>query len=321
MASVTVRLRSYAKVNLDLRVPFKRSDGYHEIQTVFQTISLADELVVTYEKSARFEAEIDSTVAIADNLVMRAARVFGEATGAKGRVHFGLRKRIPMGGGLGGGSSNAAAVLLALPVLTGKRVPMGELVRMAASLGSDVPFFLYGGTALGLGRGTELYPLPEVAGMAGLLVVPGVHVSTAEAYRALNRPERMLQTGLTGGTDVPILNSFGGVVWSMANGRPDWRECRNDFEGPVLGSHAELGAIKQRLLRLGPKLALMSGSGSSLFALFGTGAEAKAAKGRLADLSVETIKLMSRRAYRGAWWRALSGLAASGEWPPTKAAK
>ncbi len=108
-------------------------------------------------------------------MVMKAAR-------ATGQLRIRLTKRIPLGGGLGGGSSNAAAVLLALPVLLGKRVPLEKLMELAAELGSDVPFFLIGGAALGIGRGAELYPLPNASAQPGLLIAPGIHSSTAAAY-------------------------------------------------------------------------------------------------------------------------------------------
>src|SRR5262249_48591317 len=155
--------------------------------TVFQTISLADTIEVEFTAARRTKITIDDPAGIPDNLVVRAARAVLEAARVKGQVHFRLSKKIPMGGGLGGGSSNAAAVLLALPVLAGKFLPLNSLIELGSSLGSDVPFFLIGGTALGLGRGTELYPLPEVREEPILVVAPGVHVSTPEAYKALGR--------------------------------------------------------------------------------------------------------------------------------------
>ncbi|MCP5114812.1 MAG: 4-(cytidine 5'-diphospho)-2-C-methyl-D-erythritol kinase, partial [bacterium] len=155
------RLKALAKINLSLKVLGKRPDGYHELRTVFQTISLGDTLEMSYEPARRSRVELESTVDISDNLVVRAARLVMDAARMKGLVSFRLTKRIPLGGGMGGGSSDAAAVLLALPVLAGKDVPYEQLAEMALELGSDVPFFLLGGTALGMGRGEELYPLPE----------------------------------------------------------------------------------------------------------------------------------------------------------------
>src|SRR5580698_2822782 len=163
------RLHSLAKINLDLRVLGKRPDGFHELRTIFQTISLADTLEVEYQRG-RSKIELKSSINIPGNLVLRAAEVVMKALRATGRLRFQLTKRIPLGGGLGGGSSNAAAVLLALPALLKKKLSLEKLMELAAELGSDVPFFLMGGTAVGLGRGTELYPLPDVPASSGLLI-------------------------------------------------------------------------------------------------------------------------------------------------------
>src|SRR6202040_2296446 len=127
------RLRSLAKINLDLRVLNKRLDGFHELRTVFQTISLADTIVIDYERG-RTKIEIESNFNIPDNLIVRAADAVLEATRSTGRFRFQLHKRIPMGGGLGGGSSNAASILLALPVLLKKRLPIEKLLELASGL-------------------------------------------------------------------------------------------------------------------------------------------------------------------------------------------
>jgi 4-diphosphocytidyl-2-C-methyl-D-erythritol kinase len=179
-------VRALAKINLDLRVLARRPDGFHELRTIFQTISLADTLDLSFTPGRKTAIELEDTLGIPDNLVVRAARMVMEAMRATGRVEMRLTKRIPMGAGLGGGSSDAAAVLLALPALVGRVVDLPELSRIAGQLGSDVPFFLLGGTAVGIGRGTELFPLPDAPGLPGLLVAPGLHVNTAQAYRDLS---------------------------------------------------------------------------------------------------------------------------------------
>src|SRR5580704_7014671 len=184
--TVSAGVPAYAKLNLGLRVLYRRSDGYHEIRTVFQTISLADRLDISYTPARTLRIEVKGTPEIPDNLVERAARLIMEAFSIQGHVLFNLKKNIPAGAGLGGGSSDAAAVLLALPALAKKTIPADRLQMLAMQLGSDVPFFLYGGTALGLGRGEELYPLPDLPAARGLLVVPPIHSSTAEAYRDLS---------------------------------------------------------------------------------------------------------------------------------------
>ena len=164
-----VRLRSLAKINLDLRVLHKRPDGFHELRTIFQTISLADTIDVEYQRG-RSKIELKSNIDIPGNLIVKAADLVMRATRAKGQLRIRLTKRIPMGSGLGGGSSNAAAMLLALPAILNKKIALEKLMELAAELGSDVPFFLIGGTAVGLGRGTELYPLPDVPASPGLLI-------------------------------------------------------------------------------------------------------------------------------------------------------
>ena len=179
----TVRLRSLAKINLDLRVLNKRPDGYHNLRTIFQTVSLADTIEIAYTPSRRLSIDLHSAIDIPGNLIIKAAELLAQP----GHFDIRLTKRIPMGGGLGGGSSNAASMLLAIPVLTNKPVALERLLDLATQLGSDVPFFLLGGAALGLDRGTELYPLADLERYPTILITPPIHISTAEAYRKLNR--------------------------------------------------------------------------------------------------------------------------------------
>ncbi len=250
------RLQAHAKINLDLRVLGKRPDGYHELRTIFQTISLADEIGLAFEPAPETRVVIEGNVDIEDNLIARAARLFLAENGIAGTVRCELRKHIPMGAGLGGGSSDAAAVLRAMPALTGIPTPLRKLHAMAAQLGSDVPFFLYGGTAVGIGRGDEIFPLPPAPELYGLLVTPDIHVSTAEAYRALSArldPDQAAQKR----------EQFGELVWSL-----DLRQARNDFEAAVFELHPELARIRETLADAGAILARMTGSGSAIFGLF-----------------------------------------------------
>ena len=253
----TARLRAFAKLNLGLRVLYKRPDGFHELRTVFQAISLADVLTVSFTRARTTRIVIEGTPEIQDNLVEKAALLAMEAMRIHGDVRFLLKKNIPSGAGLGGGSSDAAAVLLALPVLAGKAIPVDRLRMIAAQLGSDVPFFLYGGTALGLGRGEELYPLPSQRIPHVLVVAPDVHSSTAEAYRGVSETL----------TSIPLqnkLHSFQQKLWRGGLGRMD----DNDFEPVVFAQHPELRKIRTRLVRAGAKVAAMTGSGSSIFGIF-----------------------------------------------------
>ena len=299
-----VKLRSLAKINLDLRVLNKRADGFHELRTVFQTISLADTIEIEYEASRRTELSIDGNVDIPNNLILRAAEAVLEAMRVRARVRFKLTKRIPMGGGLGGGSSNAAAVLLALPLLARCKVSAEEI---AAELGSDVPFFLTGGTMIGVDRGTELYSLPDLAEEPILVVAPGVHAATGPAYAALDR-------SLTFTGSSSSINSFQAYVRAIGVARragPASALSGNDFEAVVFRQHPKLRSILKRLSNTSGFGARMSGSGSSLFAIYGSVAERERARkvleGDRLFRGCEMIdaKLVSRRSYRRMWQRIL----------------
>jgi 4-diphosphocytidyl-2-C-methyl-D-erythritol kinase len=312
-------LRSPAKLNLDLRVLYKRADNYHELRTVFQTISLADTIRIRFARARRTRLAIGGNVDIPDNLILRAAQAVLDTAKISASVEFGLDKRIPMGAGLGGGSSNAAAVLLALPILAGAGIPLAKLMELGAALGSDVPFFLYGGTALGIGRGTELYPLPDARARLGLLVAPGVHVSTAEAYRDLNRE------GLTIALHRADTEAFRSLVWALADpgAAVDWRMlCTNDFETAVFGRHPVLQPIKRKLARLGARPALMTGSGSAVFGLFDARERLDAAfhafSKRLPEGSkIVRMALLTKRRYRDLWRRQLAEhITTEAQWPP-----
>jgi 4-diphosphocytidyl-2-C-methyl-D-erythritol kinase len=286
--AASVRLRSLAKINLDLRVLDKRPDGYHNLRTVFQTVGLADVIEIDYEPARRLILHLDSNPPIPGNLIEKAA----ELLAIPGRFTIRLTKRIPMGAGLGGGSSNAAAILLAIPALTGKNLPLEKLTTLGAQLGSDVPFFLLGGTALGLGRGTELHPLPDWKPFPAIIVTPGIHVSTADAYRVLD-DERATSN----------------------DERP-----QNSFEPVVFRQHPQLKSIKGRLLKLGADLALMSGSGSALFGIFAHREKRDSAVVSLREdfgyHRIFPVWLVGRSVYRSLWRRQLRDAGDLKTWPP-----
>ncbi len=290
-AARRVRLRALAKINLDLRVLHKRPDGFHEIRTVFQTISLADSIEIAFSPARKTSIELEQDVEIPGNLMLRAAAVVLEAMGKTGRVVMKLRKQIPIGGGLGGGSTDAAAVLRALPVLAGRVVPIPLLVRLASALGSDVPFFLFGGKAVGIGRGAELFPLPDGKARSAVVVAPGVQVSTAAAYRNLG-------TQLTAESARHAQDGFSAAVWGRESA------MRNDFERVVFQQHPQLAALKQRLIKAGATTALMSGSGSSVFGLFRTKEDARRASKAFGN-AASAVSLVSRRQYDRIWKRQL----------------
>jgi len=304
-----VRVRALAKINLSLRVLGRRPDGYHELRTVLQTVSLADSLALEFTPGRRTAIVVRSRPEIPDNLVERAAALALEAMRKPGRVEIRLAKRIPIGAGLGGGSSDAAAVLLALPVLAGKPLELSTLIELAGSLGSDVPFFLFGGTALGLGRGTELYPLRERPRDAVLLVVPELRVSTADAYQALGRQ-------LTSSPPQNMISIFQSWTWSRNEDAQGAPVGENDFESVVFAEHPRLKVLKVRLIELGARAALLSGSGSAVFGIFLTRRAAERARRLFRDEKAFLVSFVSRARYRWLWRRWLQPHVEGQAWPP-----
>ena len=257
---LTLTARAHAKVNLDLRVLGVRADGYHELRTVFQGIELHDTLVCS-ERPGPFTLKcrlpgvpLDDT-----NLIWRAAAALWTALARPGSprdVVIRLDKQIPVAAGLGGGSSDAAAALVALGRLWGG-APMTLLREVGATIGADVPFFLSGGTALGLGRGEEIYPLVDLPPHYVVIVRPPFGVSTAEAYgwydedRAAGQRDENREF-----QQLP-------VPWPTRAA-----QMINDLEPPVIRRHQEIANLKAQLRDLGATAAAMSGSGSAVFGLF-----------------------------------------------------
>jgi 4-diphosphocytidyl-2-C-methyl-D-erythritol kinase len=304
-AARQARVRALAKINLDLRVLGKRPDGYHELRTIFQTISLGDTIEIQFTPGRKADVQLEDPLAISDNLVLKAARLVMESAEIKGQAVMRLTKKIPMGAGLGGGSSDAAAVLLALPVLAGRVLSWATLSGMALTLGSDVPFFLSGGTAVGVGRGAEIFPLPDEPSLRGVLVAPPIHISTAEAYRRLT-------PRLTTESQQNKIFSFQSIVW---NGSVS-KEGRNDFEAVLFDQHKRLRDLKRKLLRAGASHALMTGSGSAVFGLFLSRDELENGLCALEGENRFRISLVNRSRYRTMWWRALKEHIDRKTWPP-----
>ena len=263
-----VRIPSFAKINLRLDILGKRADGYHELRTIFQTVSLHDELRLRASKSSEISLTIHGNEELArepakKNLAYRAVEALRVELNIRRGVELELRKTIPSGGGLGGGSSNAAAALFGYLQLIGRKLPMAVLLELAASLGADVPIFLFGGRALGAGRGDEVYPLPDIAKLALLIVAPrDIRVPTPDAFRWLNAPLRNAAT-LTKLAADPKLWEFCALSWSaQGNG------LSNDFEKPVFKRYNRLDQIKRVLLQKGAAEASLAGSGSAVFGVF-----------------------------------------------------
>jgi 4-diphosphocytidyl-2-C-methyl-D-erythritol kinase len=295
-----MRLRSYAKVNLGLEVLGTRDDGYHELRTLFQTVDLHDDVVLR-PRSRGVTVRCDHPLVPNDatNLAARAA----EALRAHGRVAGGveivIRKRIPVGGGLGGGSSNAATVLLGLDRLWKLGLGPAGLHPLARRLGADVPYFLLGGTALGLSRGDEVYPLRHQLRAHVVVVDPGIHVSTARVFA---RVDARLTPRLNS-------NSIFYFVSRELEGSGAFRFLVNDLEEAALEEapflREQAGRIRAVLLREGACLAALSGSGASYFGLF---EKARPAQRARAALAAEGFRALGARTltldqYRVAWGR------------------
>ena len=252
-------LPSFAKINLHLRVLGKRADEFHELFTVFQAVSLHDS--ISFEESERVTLTCDRKFIPTgeNNLIVRAAGLLQKRAGVKLGAKMRLAKRIPSPGGLGGGSSNAAASLIGLSRLWGVDVPSEDMHEMAAELGSDVPFFLYGGTAMGTGRGTVIEPIADIREDKLLIVTPKLRVSTSAAFASLG------SQSLTMAEAERIL-----IVCRLEAEKLDLRHSvlRNDIEAAVFAAHPEVERVKRTLLELGAVNAMMSGSGASVFAVF-----------------------------------------------------
>jgi len=258
MKSITVR--AHAKINWMLRVLRRRDDGYHEIETIFQAISLHDTLEIHRDNETRLVCSNRRLPHDRRNLVLDAVERLREVA-SFGEVRIHLDKKIPIGGGLGGGSSDAAATLLAIDRLFNLDVPFDTLRAIAADLGSDAPFFLRGGAAWGAGRGEILEPLPDIGRIPLLLILPSKSMSTREAYAALGR------------TSEPSGKKRGRAAWSKVVedgllGHAE--ELGNDFEEPFFRKHPGLLQWREALERHGAKVARLSGSGSTIFGAFDT---------------------------------------------------
>lgn len=258
----TVRLYAYAKINIGLRVTGKRPDGYHEIETIFQQISLPDKVRITLAPAVspaiRIICNRPGIPVDARNLAYGAAERYLQRSGHCVAVEIGLEKNIPVGAGLGGGSSDAAAVLLALDRLLASPLPFTELEEIAASLGADVPFFLTGGTAYATGIGEVLTPLKIRLDRYIVVVHPPVSISTKWAYTNL-------KIRLTNTKNNLKLTHF----FTSENGVESWRKTiSNDFEPLVFGNYRELENIKLQLYEVGAKYASLTGSGSALYGIF-----------------------------------------------------
>jgi 4-diphosphocytidyl-2-C-methyl-D-erythritol kinase len=295
MSSAELTIAAPAKINLYLKVLGRRPDGYHELESVMQKLVLADQL--TLHRLAEGIALDCSDPALPigeENLVWRAARLFLDYTGVTGGVRIRLDKLIPVAAGLGGGSSDAAAVLLAMNRLFGAGLSEDQLADLGLRLGADVPFFVRAApAALARGIGERLTPVTGLTSGQLLLVNPGFAVSTRWVYENL---------ALTSGGNPYILAPESGALTNGSSG-PESLDFHvapslcfvNDLETVTIGRHPVIGAIKQALLDFGARVALMSGSGPTVFGYFLHRSEAQAAYRHFQGIYPDSVFLTEPR--------------------------
>jgi 4-diphosphocytidyl-2-C-methyl-D-erythritol kinase len=336
---MTVTVRSFAKINLGLCIGAKRADGFHELRTVYQTIGLHDVIRVSLGRGSGIEIHCKNPRVPIDN-TNTCHRVMERAMstlGAKGKVSIEIEKRLPVQGGLGGASSNAVATLLAVERALGKELCGVEKLRIASEVGSDLPLFLIGGTVLGVGRGEDVYPMPELSPTACVLATPEVGVSTPQAFadwdggcgadipaRENGGANSVEGAELTLSSHSDRMNEFSRRLSSWLGGLPSKTGkpvtgvpaggrgqaesllldlvrtgIENDFEQVVFPKHPELREVKRVLERAGAFYASLSGSGSALYGLFRTreGAEKGAARLRQLGIPAQATLTLNRRQY------------------------
>ncbi len=334
---MTVKVRSFAKINLGLRIGAAREDGFHELLTVYQTIALHDVIGVSVTRGRGIEVRCDDDRVPQDesNTCYRIAVKTMRALKAKGRVIVEIEKRLPVQGGLGGASSNAVATMVALERAVKRSLPADERLRIAAQVGSDLPLFLVGGTVLGVGRGELVYPLEDLPSIACVVVTPDVGISTPKAFAAWDR--RMIHRALKPNSsasakkddkDVAAKLTLAGAsdrmgelsrataAWlgSSYSGAPFGRGqaenpllalvragIKNDFEQVVFPEYPELSKGKRALERADAKYASLSGSGSTLYGLFASKEAARVAAEKLRQQgwAAQATATLTRRQYWG----------------------
>jgi len=287
-----IRVRAPAKINLHLRVYKRRDDGYHGIRSLFQTVSLADELIVgslkekyAIEIEGVFDCPIESTT------VFKAVRVFREATGIQDGVFIKVAKRIPAGGGLGGGSSDAEATLRALNELFSTGLSVSNFTALGLSIGSDVPFFVLGSAALVTGRGEIVETIQARQDFGLILVFPGVAVNTASAYALLDkeRPDDSMEAD----------PDCADIVRSYQEHPSGWLFA-NSFERPIIRVQPRIARCLELLEESGADFSRMSGSGSTVFGVFADPDMAEEARGTLStkigsEAMVRSVRPLARK--------------------------
>lgn len=253
-----------AKINIHLQILGARSDDHHEVWTLYQSVDLRDDVVVGDAPGGLLTLAVEPAGAAPEgggNLVLRAASVLRKRAGVRRGAAIRLHKRVPVGAGLGGGSADAAAALVALNRLWGLRLSFADLVDLAAEIGSDVAFFLHGGFALGRGRGEEIETLPDLRPFGVVIAVPPIEVSTAQAYAEAGR--RLTSRG----PDATV-EAFVAGHRMTGVGEPPWSALFNDFEEVVIGRWPEIGLVVSALRATGTLHAAVTGSGAAVFGIY-----------------------------------------------------
>ena len=319
---MTVTIPSFAKINLGLRIGPARPDGFHDLRTVYQTIALHDDVSVSVERGSGIEIRCENPRVPSDstNTCFKIVERAIQALKARGRIVIKIEKRLPVQGGLGGASGNAVAALLALERVLRKKVPAAERLRIAAEVGSDIPLFLIGGTILGVGRGEEVYPLPELPPTACVIALPDIAISTPKAFAEWDEEAK-----LTPSTHSNRMLEFSREISAWLNAVPIGRRSgvsargggraenllldlvrtgiENDFERVVFPKYPELLEVKRVLEKAGARYASLSGSGSAIYGLFGSQQKAAAAAKKLVRQG--TRALATSTLTRQQYWKRL----------------
>jgi len=330
-------VRSYSKINLGLAVGPARPDGFHGLTTMYQTLALHDFVTVSARPSAsttiRLTANHKGVPTDARNTAWKMVEGALARMGVAAEVEIDIQKRLPVQGGMGAGSANAVAALLGLERELGQALSGSERLELAAEVGSDVPLFLLGGAVLGLGRGEEVYPLPDLPATPCVVAIPSVGVSTAQAFRDLDARSEGQETGAESGSALTFqqppdklreLSRVLAAIWTTDGVDPglsgitrrtgDLAEnplltlvrtgIENDFEEVAFSQHPSLRSTKRELMGTdsgGSALyAALSGSGSALFGLYGSQADARAAQQRVQQSGTQAI--LTETLPRAAYW-------------------
>ncbi len=318
-----ISAHSYAKINLGLKIGRRRADGFHELRTMYTTLALSEPLQVKVSEGSGIDLRCDDPRVPCDttNTCYRAAEKVLESLLVQAKVTISIEKRLPVQGGLGAASGNAVATIFALEKALGKSLTPQSRAQIAASVGSDLNLFLYGGLVLGTGRGEEVWPLPDLPSIPLVVVIPEGGVSTPKAFAAWD--------ALTPHPGSDTMNQFSDAVYAWlgakhspqdlnpASGVPAFGGDRaetllldlvrtgisNDFERVVFPEIPALREVRCALEREGAAYASLSGSGSTLYGLFRTTEEAEQAAGRLNAAGMRAIA--TRTLPRDEYWRGM----------------